>query len=447
MPVIAPFRGVLYNPEKVDVAKVLAPPYDVIDAAARSQLVGADPHNVVRLIVPEADKGEGGADKYAVAARTFAEWQTSGVLVRDMYKAVYRYAQHFTAPEIGPKHFVRRGLVCAVRLSAPSEGRILPHERTLAKPKEDRLSLMKATRAHFSQVFGLYSDAVAEAERVLKPFESRKPTIDATTPDGVRHVVWRISDAEAIGKVKRILGPKKLILADGHHRYETMLALREHFAAAAGKAGLGQYSAAQYATMFLCATDDDGLVVLPTHRILHSLDGFDKKVLLERAREYFMVEPVPGGAKDGAAVRAALETTPGHQPAIVAVFPGEADGWRLTLDPHVNPLNCGLTGSLSVLKLDVSLLHGLVFERILGITPAAQEAQANLRYVKDTTATLAEIGAGKGQAAFLLSPMSVDAVRSVAESGDVMPQKSTFFHPKLASGLVFNSIDPDEDLQ
>jgi uncharacterized protein (DUF1015 family) len=439
MPDIAPFRGLLYDPARVDPAKVLAPPYDVIDPEERARLAAADPHNCVRLILPEADDG---GDRYAAAARTLEAWLAEGVLRRDDRRAIYRYQQIFTHPDLGERPVTRAGFIAAVRLHPFTDRVILPHERTLRGPKEDRLALMKATSAHFSQIFAMFRDASGQVERAFRKVERTPPLVDVTLPGGVRHVLWRCADAELVGQVRHLMAPKKLYIADGHHRYETMLALRDHFAA--GRS-LPTYSAAQYATMFVCTMDQPGLVILPTHRILHGVAGFTAAALLERAREYFSVDRIEEGARDAGRVRAAIAEAPAHQPAFAVAFPGESDAWRLTLMPSVNALALGLAAP-AVAKLDVTLLHGLVLERILGITAAAQEAQSHLRYVKDTGQALAQLGAPGTQAVFLLGNVAVDDVRHVADAGEVMPQKSTFFYPKIASGLVMNPIDPGEDL-
>jgi len=437
---IAPFRGILYDPSRVELSKVLAPPYDVIDAEQRAQLAAADPHNAVQLILPEAD---GGGDKYEAAARTFEAWQADGTLRRDTSRCVYRYHQRFRSAELGDRTVTRRGFVCAIRLQPFSDGMVLPHERTLSGPKADRRSLMVATHAQFSQVFGLYSEPAGEVERLFRRWDYSEPDLRGTTPDGVEHLLWRISDAEVIGKLRRALAPVKVYIADGHHRYETMLSVRDELVA---KRDPGMYSSAQYGSIFLVSTDDQGLVVLPTHRVVHSLADFSKATLLERVKEFFAVEKLAGAAGDAARVREAIANTPSHQPAFAAVFPGDPDAWILTLDPHVNPAQLGIHGHATLLRLDVTLLHGLVLERVLGISQAAQAAQTNLRYVKDTAKLLQQIAAGEGQVGFVMNAPKVADVRHVADAGEVMPQKSTYFYPKLASGLVMARVDPDEDL-
>jgi uncharacterized protein (DUF1015 family) len=433
---IAPFRGILFDPSRVDGAKVFAPPYDVIDPDERARLAAADPHNVVRLILPE------GEQKYAEAGKALDAWLASGVLHRDDRKAVYRYHQIFRHPDLGDRDVTRTGFIAAVKLHPFDDGVILPHERTLTGPKEDRLALMKATRAHFSQIFTMFRDQSGDIERLFRKTERDKPVFDVTLPDGVRHVLWRCADAEAIGKLRHLMAPKKLYIADGHHRYETMLALRDHLLAGRD---VGSYSAAKYGTMFLSSMDQPGLVILPTHRVLHSVEGLTSQTLLAKLREHFIVDRIEGAVKDPQKVRAALADAPQHQPAFAVALPGEADAYRLTLEPTVNTLALGLA-SKSVAKLDVTLLHNLVLEKALGITPAAQEAQTNLRYVKDTGKALAALKEPGVQAVFLLGAVAVETVKHVADAHEVMPQKSTYFFPKIASGVVMARIDPDEDL-
>jgi uncharacterized protein (DUF1015 family) len=355
---------------------------------------------------------------------------------------MYRYAQTFTHADLGTREVKRTGFIAGVRLHAFSDGVILPHERTLRGPKADRLALMKATSAHFSQIFTMYRDAAGEIDRLFRKTESQAPVFDVKLSDGVRHTLWRCADAETIGKLRHTMAPKKLYIADGHHRYETMLALREHFAE---KGELSTYSAAQYGSMFLCNIDQEGLVILPTHRILHGLDSFAAATLLDKAKEYFIVDKIDGGARDANKMRKAIADAVAHQPAFGVVFPGDAHAWKFTLAPAASAVALSMAPR-AVAKMDVTLLHVLVFEKLLGISPAAQEAQTNLRYIKDTQKALDEVGKPGVQAAFLMAPVKIDEVTHVADQKEVMPQKSTYFFPKIASGVVMNRIDPDEEL-
>ena len=437
---IAPFRGILYDTSRVEASRVLAPPYDVIDAQERQELMDRDPHNAVRLILPEGQ----GDEKYGVAARVLDSWLGDGALRRDDRPALYRYHQVFTSAELGGRTVTRRGFIAAVRLHRFDERVILPHERTLSGPKADRLKLMDATSAHFSQIFTMYADPAGETDRAFAAAESRAPAIDGATEDGTRHLLWRLDDPEAIGRVVRLLAPLKLYIADGHHRYETMLALRERMRERAG-GELDSRSTAEFGTLFLCNMDDPGLVVLPIHRLVFGLADFTPEKFLDKVKPWFDARPLAGAARDGAAVRSALADASRERPSFVAAFPGR-DPALLSLRDGVTPEKAGLRGAPAVTGLDVSVLHGLVLEQALGIDRAAQEAQTNIEYVKDTAKALARAAAGDGQVAFLMHPTRVDQVKAVADASEFMPQKSTFFYPKIASGAVINPIRPDESL-
>src|SRR5262245_40795689 len=258
MPEIALIKGILYDPHKVRVDKVIAPPYDVISEEERKSLEALDPHNCVRLILPQGS----GDDRYEAAAALFRAWLDEGVLKRDLRPAIYRYHQVFKLAELGGRKFTRRGLICGVRLHPYDDKVVLPHERTLRGPKEDRLKLMRAARAHFSQIFGLFRDPSQTTEQAFAGTDQRPPDLEGATADGTLHRLWRVTDRETISKLGKLLGPMRVYIADGHHRYETMLALRDEIREAAG-GDAGYRSSSEYATFFLANMSDPGLVVLP----------------------------------------------------------------------------------------------------------------------------------------------------------------------------------------
>jgi uncharacterized protein (DUF1015 family) len=430
---IALIKGILYDPSKVKGDDVLAPPYDVISEEERARLEALDPHNSVRLELP---RGEGD-QKYDEAARLLSKWLEDGVLKRDTRPGIYRYDQTFTVAELGGRRFVRRGLICALRLAAYDEHVVLPHERTLRGPKEDRLKLMRTTRAHFSHIFGLYRDPSMATDRAFGHVDARPPDFEGRTGDGTLHRLWRVNDRETIAQVARTLAPLPVYIADGHHRYETMLALRDEMRAL----GAGSRSATEFATFFLMNMADPGLIVLPTHRLVHSLPAFDLAALLDKVRGHFSVSTVAGGAGDAAALKLAVHERAETRPTFGMVVPGEKDAWvlRLESDPYL-PVHKSLA------NLDVTNLHGLIIEQYLGIDREAQEKQTHLTYVKDTADALARVARGEAQVGFIMNPTRVDQVLDVADHGQTMPQKSTFFYPKIATGLVINPISPDEDL-
>ena len=441
---IAPFRGFRYDTsdrsEKsgLHADAVLAPPYDVIDAKGRAALAAKDPRNCVQLILPE---GEGDA-KYDNAARILDGWIADGTLVRDEQPALYRYHQVFTSAELGGATAVRMGFVAAVRLHQFDEGVILRHELTLSGPKVDRLKLMGATGCHLSQIFALYSDPSLETDRAFARHEKATPDLDAVSDDGTRHLLWKVTDRETIGEVTRVLAARKLYIADGHHRYETMLALRDQMREAAG-GELDSDSSGEFGTIFLANMDDPGLVVLPTHRLVHSLPTFDANELLKGLEAYFSIRSVDE-ADNATATRRLLADAAKRGPSIAMMFPESPRVHLLSLRADFHPVSVGLELPMVLRQLDVTILHAVVIEHLLGIDKAAQEAKTNLAYFKDTAAAIAQ--RGQGQVLFLMNPTPVEQVRQVSDAGEVMPQKSTFFFPKIASGIVFNRIDPTESV-
>jgi uncharacterized protein (DUF1015 family) len=436
MPEIALLKGILYDPTRVKIDKVIAPPYDVISPEERKQLEALDPHNCVRLILPEGQ----GDERYTAAAGLLQAWRDEGVLKRDARWAIYRYHQVFTLAELGGRKFTRRGLICGVRLHDYDDKVVLPHERTLRGPKEDRLKLMRAARAHFSQIFGLYRDPSLVTDQVFSGTDQRPPDLEGATADGTLHRLWRVTDRETIAQLGKIMGPLKVYIADGHHRYETMLALRDELRDAAG-GNVGSRASSEYATFFLTNMSDPGLVVLPTHRLVHSLAGFDKAAFLAKVKDHFHVAPMAGLAGNVKQLKAVIHDSGRTRPTFAAIVPGDDTAYVLSLqsDPRL-PMH------RSVATLDVTLLHSAILERVLGVDRDAQDRQTNLTYVKDTADAVARIARGEAQVGFIMNPTPVEQVLDVADHGQTMPQKSTFFYPKIASGLVINPISTDEDL-
>ena len=444
---IAPFRGIVYAPQDAqhpDVSSLLAPPYDVISEAQRQALAARSPSNAVHLILPKDSQGGDGEGKYEVAGATLRRMLADGSLHRDTQPALYRYHQVFTPPgSTGPgsagsasSPIVRRGFICRIRLHRFAEGVVLPHERTLAGPKLDRLKLKRQTRTHLSQVFGLYDDTDRETDAAFAAVESQPADLFGTTEDGVLHRLWRLTDGAAVAQVCRLLRDKRIYIADGHHRYETMLALRDEWRREPGYRG--NDSAAEYGSIFLCNARDPGLVVFPTHRVLHSVPDFDLDALLHKLGQHFDIVETALGSHEIA--QATLAEYGARGPSFLLCRGSRA--LFLTRRPEAREA----VGGPDVLRdLDVTVLHALVFEQALGIDRAAQEAQTNLRYLKDFGQALqAAAGRDGEQAVFLLNPTRVDQVMSVADAGEVMPQKSTYFYPKIASGIVLNPVDPSE---
>jgi len=429
---IRPFRGWTYDTSRIDATSVLAPPYDVISDSERDELAGRSEHNAAHVILPSGN----GDEKYANAASTLEGWKQSGALKRSERAAIYRYHQIFEHPLEPGREMIRRGFIAAVRLHEFSDRIILPHERTLKGPKIDRLALMRATRCHTSQIFTLYSDPSGASDQLFEPFESRSPAIDGVTDDGTRHKLWVVEDRELIGDLGRIVNPANLYIADGHHRYETMVAWRNELEREAG-GQLSSASSAGFGTMFVANMDDPGMVVLPTHRLVHSVAEFDGEELVAECREHFDITTVDATAP---AIRSVLAKC--ERPAFVLALRGQDKPLA-----HLFELRAPVKELGGVLgRLDVTVLHQLVLDNKLGIDKAALEAKSNIDYLKSDEAALALLGKGRGQALFLMRATPVSQVKLISDAAEFMPQKSTFFVPKIASGMVYRMVDPDEEL-
>jgi uncharacterized protein (DUF1015 family) len=440
---ISPLTPLRYDAARLAQAKgggglgaVVAPPYDVISPEQRAELAARDPHNVVRLILPE---GEGDA-KYGNAAALLAQWRADGVLVRDDEPAFYRYDQTFRAPGqgAGAPSIRRRGFLALVRLAPFSARVVLPHERTLSGPKEDRLKLFRSTRTNLSPGFMLYRDAKGELDA---PLETGETLAEFATADGVQHALAKVRGPEAMRAIVEGVARSTLLIADGHHRYETAVRYSEDVAAAAGAKAVA-FGEHLYFMTFLVNGDDPNLVVFPTHRHVHSLPAFSFDALVGGARAVFTIEELPKGTP-AATILERIHVAGGKAPSMAAAG---ADGRVavLTLRGDVDLASHPTLGSKPAVlrRTDVALLHAGILESVLGITPEAQAAKTNLWYPQDAERTLTELRGGRGQALFLMNATPVAQVREVAEAGEVMPQKSTFFYPKVLTGLAIHTLEP-----
>jgi uncharacterized protein (DUF1015 family) len=421
---LVPVRGLLYDSARAGpIDALIAPPYDVVSESERAALEAKSPWNIVRLDLPQGDLER----KYANAGRELRRWIDGGILRRDATPAFYRYHQVFS---VAGREHTRKGFICRVRLRRFEEGVVLPHERTLSGPRLDRLALARATRTHLSQIFGLYSDRSGTVDAEFAGLESRAPAFEGVL-DGVSHRLWRLTDRAAQARIAAALADRKVYIADGHHRYETMLALRDELRPQAGS----PRSSIEYGSMFLCGMEDPGLVILPTHRVVHGLQGFDLPRFIDRLGARFEVRELDASSAEE--LRGPPEQREGSYRMAsqgrffsVSLRPGEA---------------ASVPGPESLRRVDVQILHARILEEVLGIDRSAQERQTNLRYLKDGGVALEESRRPEVQAVFLLNPTRIEQLRAVADAGEVMPQKSTFFFPKLASGLLLDPLDPLEE--
>jgi uncharacterized protein (DUF1015 family) len=437
MALVSPFRAWRYDPERVAVQHAVTQPYDKITPAMQERYYQASDYNLVRIILGKQLPGDAAADNvYTRAAGSFQTWRQEGILQQDGESSIYRYSQVFTIPGPTPASEIqaeRQGFIALGRIENYSNGVVFRHEQTLAKPKADRLDLLRATRAHFGQIFMLYSGAGA-VDALLDLDDA--PTIEVTDENGVRHRVWKISDPSRIAAMQEQMRDKKLIIADGHHRYETALTYRNQRRA---DADTGTGAPAPYDLVMMTFVDMDrpGLLILPTHRLVFGLPTFSAARFQEEARKFFNVEEA---AADIDAARA-TETLRQAGHAGTALLAVTAERTLLLHTPKT--IGTAMFGKFSLRQqaLDVVQLHKCLLEGVLNISEEAIRNQENVSYCREASEALTQVRTGKAQVAFLMNPVRIEQVRDIAFAGEVLPQKSTDFYPKLLSGLTIYALD------
>jgi hypothetical protein len=377
----------------------------------------------LRGVLPEASK----VAEVIAAPIDVAKGLAAGTLTRDPVRAVYRYHETFPGPG---RTFTRKSMVCGVRLSPWAEGMIRPHETVTETAKAAALASIRANKAHTAFVLAGVRDPAQEVDRLFKRVESNPPTLKVTTPDGVHHTLWRVSDAEVIGKLRNYFTPKKLHVLDGHDRYEAMLAYQAELSA---KQEPATYSSVNYGLFCIVTLEDQALVAASRHRVINGITAKPDEILAT-AKKYFIIDKLAGMAGDVGKLVSALGDSVAHQPTFIAVFSGEPDAWKLTLSPDISPVLEGITIPRELQKLDPVAIEHLFVQRSL---PGA-------RVTTETDAKLA-LAAG-GQLVLLVRPISIGQIAHVDELGATLPPNSTAIHPGLANGLVSLVIDPDEDL-
>jgi uncharacterized protein (DUF1015 family) len=392
---VQPLSALHYDLAKVGgLQPVAAPPYDVIDAAQREALVARSPYNVVEIDLPR-----NGADPYGHAASVLARWAQDGIVVRDPSPALWALAQDYTGPDGGRR--TRHGVFARVRVEDYGAGRIRPHERTHPGPKEDRLRLTRATRANLSPIFSLYDDPGNAAWDAVAPFTRGAPWGEVTDDDGTVHRLWRVEDPDAIETFRRTLKATELLIADGHHRYETARVYQQ------------EVPSADHVLMCLVALQDEGLTVFPTHRLITT----GAPLQLERD---WTTEPRPT-LSIGHYASGREQTLYLKDWAIAdAALPGKPEPYR---------------------RLDTAVLEALVLKGTLGLSEDDISHLRGLEYARTTDEARARVDAGEAVAAFLMSPTPVERVRAIAAAGENMPPKSTYFYPKVLTGMVFNPLE------
>jgi uncharacterized protein (DUF1015 family) len=444
MATISPFRAWRYAVDRVPIGQVVTQPYDKITPAMQASYYHASPYNLVRIILGERLPSDTASENvYTRAASSFQNWRQTGILRQDAEPSLYRYSQSFKAP--GSQSVAeRRAFIALGRIEDYSARVIFRHEQTLAKPKADRLDLLRSTRAHFGQIFMLYSgagkvDAVLNSAPSSAVSDHGGPDIDVTDEYAVVHRVWKISDPAVIASVQQQMRDRNLIIADGHHRYETALAYRnernDHKPSEPGSSLIP--APHDWVMMTFVDMDCPGLVVLPTHRVVFGLPSSALADFPTTIRKFFNVEPVDAGINAARATAILSEAGRGGT-ALLAVMREHA-----FLMHTPKSIGAALFGDLSPRQqaLDVVQLHKCLLEKCLQISEDAIRNQQNVSYFREAGEALRQVREGTAQIAFLMNPVRIEQVRDIALAGEVLPQKSTDFYPKLLSGLTLYRLD------
>jgi uncharacterized protein (DUF1015 family) len=398
---------------------LVAPPYDVIDEQMRGELIAKSPFNIVNVDLPA---GEDGGDPYLHATTSYEAWLQQGVLVKEREPSIWVMRQQF---RLGGQTINRTGFFARVRVDDYGQGRIRPHERTHPGPKEDRLRLTRATRANLSPIFSLFQDPGDAAWSVLEPVTGGEPFSTVIDADGIANRLWRVADEATIEKLQGALADRELLIADGHHRYETARVYAEEIG------GEGDHN---YVLMFLCSMEDPGMVILPTHRLLTNLkDSARQEALADTLREHFDVEPLDSTAD--------LEPPAGEMPAFGYMDSFFKKPFRLTLKDKASAARVMNGKPEAYRRLDTAVLESLILEGPLGMTEDDISHLNGLAYSKDTQDAIDAVESGRADAAFYLRGTPIEHVREVAEAGETMPPKSTFFYPKIPTGLLMNPLE------
>ncbi len=437
---IHPFEGIHYDSSRVDLDRVIAPPYDVLSPGQQEDLYQRDPHNIVRIMLNRETPSDTETDnRYTRAAQFLTGWLAEGVLARDPEPAFYEYVQRFTHPDDPSRSLERATLFVALKLELYEKGIVLPHEETHPKAKADRLNLMRATRANPEPIYALYEDPeLAIASILARSRDAGQPFLRASVPGAAgappdEHALYRHDDPTAIGELQAFMRERRVWIADGHHRYETGLNYRRERREADGDPKELQ----GYDTLLvgLSAFEDSGLVVLPTHRLVRNIPTDRMETLLPQLQRYFQVRSL--------STEAAMEWIRVESPAekrFALIHPGGA--YCLALRDLRQAEAGAAEGHCDAWKrLDVTVLQTLVLDRTLGISWKALAHTPDVAYTRDAGEAVAKVASGEFQIACLLQNPTVTEVRDVASAGDKMPQKSTFFYPKLWSGLLLRSVD------
>src|SRR6266478_4733701 len=444
---VYPFRAFRYNPERAPFDRVLTQPYDKISPAMQEKYYAADPHNLIAVEKGRAYPGDTPQNNvYTRAGAAIEDWIRDNIILEDPAPSFYAYTQEYTVPGTEERR-TRRGFIGAGKLEEYSAGVVFRHEHTLSGPKADRLELLRHTKTHTGQLFMLYSDAEKRIDAILAEAESTgAPATEMRDEYGVAHRLWVIEKPERVAAIQKAMGNQKLVIADGHHRYETALNYRNERRKGAGK--IDPEAPYERAMMTFINTRSEGLTILPTHRVAANVHDFSWSGVRRHLEPWFAAETFPFsdvGKRAEAQRKFLARLASAREKRGIGVYPAAEQKKRafyvLTLREGANLALLLPNVSPRQRELDVVLLHEGILEPALGITPQAVTREANLTYEREVTAALEAVDSGKAQISFLLNPCDVEQVMKIATAGEVLPQKSTDFYPKLLSGITMFRVE------
>ncbi len=443
---VYPFRAFRYDPARAPFDRVLTQPYDKISPAMQGKYYAADPHNLIVVEKGRAYPGDTPQNNvYTRAAAAIEDWIRRNVVVQDPAPSFYAYTQEYTVPGTEERR-ARRGFIGAGKLEEYSAGVVFRHEHTLSGPKADRLELLRHTKTHTGQLFMLYSDAQRRIDAILADAEAAAPAAELRDEYGVVHRLWVIADPQRVAAIQKAMEDQKLVIADGHHRYETALNYRNECRTRAGK--IDPDAPYERAMMTFINTRSEGLTILPTHRVAANVHDFSWSAVRRHLEPWFAAEEFPfsgSGERSEVKKKFLAKLTGAREKRAIGVYPAPGAQKRafyvLTLREGVNLAQLLPNVSPLQRELDVVLLHEGILEPALGITPQAVTAEANLTYEREAAAALDAVDSGRAQISFLLNPCDVEQVMRIATAGEVMPQKSTDFFPKLMSGITMYRVE------
>ena len=441
MAIIKPFAGLFYNKKIIEnIGDVTAPPYDVISQKEQKELYLKHKFNIVRLILGKEYKSDNEKNnRYIRARELYEKWQKYNILCKDEIPSFYYYTQEYS---ISGKILERKGFIALLKIADFNEKVVFPHEKTLSKPFEDRVNLIRECKANFSPIFMLYSDKKDSINELFNPFLKKNAFFDVINKENIRHKLWKISDGNVISYIKKTFRNKSLIIADGHHRYSASIRVRNYIREKISKTN--SENPFDYVMVYLSCLEDKGLSVLPIHRLIYGLKNFDKQTILKKLSVYFNIEiySLKKESNENELSRLKEEILKSSNNVFTLYFRSDDRfyilyGIRDKINAFIN--NSDVSPELA--KLDVVVFHKIICEKILGISKRAQEKEQNIMYIKGDEDINNVIKRKDYQMAFFLNPLNASDIFDVVKNGRLLPQKTTFFYPKLISGFVINRME------